>query len=175
MNSFNKIKLFLPSTILTRILWDATSRVEGFRDLSSLYKHTTTWKKEKVRCRWQLIFYNTFVRADIQKPGTRNTKVCSRQLLSYNLQVLMLWRLFKFGSSDVFDSYTTLYRKATQPWEFCPLLIININIWFMHAIKSYSIFSSRQTGRQMHILCPNMCRQDLFQQWNLYLSLHYLH
>ena len=72
--------------------------------------------------------------------------------------------------------------SPTQQYDFFAEQTLKISVYFMQQIKSYSIFTvrqtdrhtDRQTHRQTHILHPYMHVQDFFLYGNLYLSLHYV-
>ena len=60
--------------------------------------------------------------------------------------------------------------SPTQQYDFFAEQTLKILVYFMQRIKSYSIFTFRQT----HILHPYMHGQDFFLYGNLYLSQHYV-
>ena len=76
--------------------------------------------------------------------------------------------------------------SPTQQYDFFAEQTLKISVYFMQRIKSYSIFTIRQThrqtdtqtdrhtDRQTHILHPYMHGQDFFLYGNLYLSQHYV-
>ena len=64
--------------------------------------------------------------------------------------------------------------SPTQQYYIFAEQTLKISVYFMSLIKSYSIFTARQTHRQMHILHLCMHGQDFFLYGNLYLSLHYV-
>ena len=64
--------------------------------------------------------------------------------------------------------------SPTQQYDFFAEQTLKISVYFMQRIKSYSIFTVRQTDTQTHILHPYMHGRDFFLYGNLYLSQHYV-